>query len=176
MPHYVRHDIPHVTPRALPEGSPYGMPHYVRHDKGGRGCLTTFGMTRKRLSLRALLFCHPERSEGSPHEIPRRPSLCSGHLGMTRKGVPPSPSFVTPNEVTGRRPVIPSEARDPLVRFLGVLRFAQDTSEWQEKVVIPSGSEGSTHGMPHYVRHDTPHVTPRALPEGSPHETPSRTK
>jgi|GEM_PF-5830149 len=124
MPRYVWHDIHCVTPRALPEGSPHGMPHYVRHDKGGRGCLTTFGMTRKRLSLRALLFCHPERfsfvipsaSEGSPHEIPRRPSLCSGHLGMTRRKVPrhdkervvtPIPFFVTPSVSEGSPHEIP---------------------------------------------------------------------
>jgi hypothetical protein len=44
-----------------------GMPHYVRHD---------------------IPTCHPERSEGSPHEIPRRPSFRSGHLGMTRGKVP----------------------------------------------------------------------------------------
>jgi hypothetical protein len=41
--------------------------------------------------------CHPERSEGSPQEIPRRPSLRSGHLGMTMKTVIPSDSEGSPH-------------------------------------------------------------------------------
>jgi len=72
MPHYVRHDIPHVIPSEARKGlSPRALLLSSRAKRGislpsSWGCLTAFGMTR---------------GEGGP-------SLRSGHLGMTRGKVP----------------------------------------------------------------------------------------
>ena len=99
-------------------------------DKGEGDASHSFGMTYP-MSPRGLLLSPrasarglPPLLLGMPHDVRHDIPPCHPERSEER-GVIPSPSLVTPSPSF----VIPSAARDLLMRFLGVLRFARDTSE-----------------------------------------------
>jgi len=121
-----------------------GMPRYARHDKREGDASHSLGMTYSiTLCHHSITLCHPERSEGSPHETPRRPSLCSGHLGMTRRKVP----------------------RHDKERGRGCLTTFGMTCSRVTPRALPEGSPHETPsrtkgGMPHCVWHGIPTCHP----------------